>query len=508
MWPPSRTAAFGGTKIGEVAFKWNVVLVYTDYWPGSKMNDDPRLRDKWTRNALLAFSAIAVYHAAWISTGMLSPLALRWLLIACLALMAGVFGPPIRRIEAFREKPVLIVLAAGLALQFIEHLKDSVHSFSGSPAPLVHKLFIAGIAACAVLTLAATAGLASSGKTWFVAVVIVHFFLGIAYLHIWGPPAIDVFVAQQDASAALLSGHNPYAMTFPNIYGEGTTLYGPGLIANGRTVFGFFYPPLSLFLCLPSYLLTGDVRFSHLAATTLSGLLIGFSGRGLLSRLAAVLFLFSPDVFFVVQSSWTEPFLVLLLAIVLFQCKLNCSPWLTLGLLLASKQYVVLAVPLAAWFLIRERSLRAFSALLLRAGAVTLAITLPLALWNFGAFFWSVVWFQFLQPFRPDALSIPAWLVSLGFPQPPAWPAFVALVVAGVFLLKRLRPSTAGFAASLAVIFMVFFSLNRQAFLNYYFLVGACLCSAIAASDVKDGLDPGNLVGEETVAKKACESGA
>jgi asparagine N-glycosylation enzyme membrane subunit Stt3 len=133
---------------------------------------------------------------------------------------------------------------------------------------------------------------------------------------------------------------------------------------------------------------------------------------------------------------------------------------------------------------------------------------LPLALWNFGAFFWSVVWFQFLQPFRPDALSIPAWLVSLGFPQPPAWPAFVALVVAGVFLLKRLRPSTAGFAASLAVIFMVFFSLNRQAFLNYYFLVGACLCSAIAASDVKDGLDPGNLVGEETVAKKACESGA
>ena len=32
-------------------------------------------------------------------------------------------------------------------------------------------------------------------------------------------PHIDVFVFQRDASAALLSGQNPYSMTFPNIYG-------------------------------------------------------------------------------------------------------------------------------------------------------------------------------------------------------------------------------------------------------------------------------------------------
>lgn len=461
------------------------------------MNDDSRPRNQWTRNALLAFSAIAVYHSAWISSGTFSPLALRWLLIACLALLVGVFGPPVRRIEAFREKPVLVVLAGGLALQFIEHLKTSLHSLSGSSAPLLHKLFIAGIAACVMLTLAAIAGFAPFGRTWFVAIVVLHFLLGIAYLYIWGPPVIDVFVFQQDASATLLSGHNPYELTFPNIYGATTAWYGSGLVANGRALFGFPYPPLSLFLCLPSYLLTGDVRYSHLAATTLSGLLIGFSGRGRLSRLAAVLFLFSPDVFFVVHQSWTEPCVVLLLSLVLFECGLGRSPWLTLGLLVASKQYVVLAVPLAAWFLIRERSLRAFSALLLRAGAVTLAVTLPLALWNFGAFFRSVAVVQFLQPFRPDALSIPAWLVNLGLPQPPVWLAFVAVGVAGFFLLKKLRPSTASFAVSVAVLFMVFFSFNKQAFLNYYFLVGACLCSAIAASDVKDQSDPDNLPVEE-----------
>ncbi len=343
------------------------------------MNVNPRAQAKWTRNALLAFSAIALNHAVLIAEGLYSPLAMRWLLIAGLALMLAVFGPPIQRIEELREKPVLVLLAGGLALQFFELLRNALESFSGGSPRRVDILFIAGIAACALLTLAATAGLAPPGKTWFVAVVVAHFILGLAYLRIMGVPMIDVFVFQQHASAALLSGHNPYTSIFPNIYGEGTPYYGPGMTANGRVLFGFPYPPLGLFLCLPSYLLTGDVRYSHLAATTLSGLFIGFSGRGLLSKLAALLFLFSPTVFLVVQRSWTEPFVVLLLSIVLFQCRRGRSPLLTLGLLLASKQYFVLAGPLATWFLMKEPSLRRYSRLILRVGAAALIVTLPLA---------------------------------------------------------------------------------------------------------------------------------
>ena len=469
------------------------------------MSDNPRAQDKWTRNALLALSAVALYQALRTSKGTLSPLALCGLLIACMALMVGVFGPPIRRVEALRERAVLAVLVGGLALQFVELLEATLRYYFSTS--FLHVFFIAGIVACGLLTLAATTGLARSGNSWFVAVVVMHFFLGAAFLHIEDVPTIDVLVFQQDASAALVSGHNPYAMTFPNVFGEGTPLYSPALVANGRVLFGFPYPPLILFLCLPSYLLTGDVRYAHLAATTLSGLLIGFSGRGLLSKLAAVLFLFSPTVFYVVQQSWTEPFLVLLFSIVLFQSRLGRSPFLALGLLVASKQYVVLAVPLAAWFLIRERSWRAYSGLMLRVGAVSLAVTLPLALWNFKAFFRSVVMVQFLQPFRPDALSVPALVVRMGLPQPPIWPAFAAVGVAGFFLLKRLRPSTASFACCLVVMYMVFFTLNKQAFLNYYFLVGACLCGAIAAADLKCTLDPGGLLEEKQGAGKGQECG-
>ena len=93
---------------------------------------------------------------------------------------------------------------------------------------------------------------------------------------------------------------------------------------------------------------------------------------------------------------------------------------------------------------------------------------------------------QILQPFRLDALSFPAFFVRLGLPKLPLWLPFAAVFAAEYFLLKRLRPSRSGFAAALAVVHMVFFSLNKQAFLNYYFLVAACLIVAIAAADGED----------------------
>src|ERR1017187_7913870 len=91
------------------------------------MRDSPRVQDKWTRNTLLALSAVALYQALRTSKGTLSPLAVCGLLIACLALMWGVFGSPIPRVEALREKALLVVLAGGLALQFVE-LRSEEHT--------------------------------------------------------------------------------------------------------------------------------------------------------------------------------------------------------------------------------------------------------------------------------------------------------------------------------------------------------------------------------------------
>ena len=51
-------------------------------------------------------------------------------------------------------------------------------------------------------------------------------------------------------------------------------------------------------------------------------------------------------------------------------------------------------------------------------------------------------------------------------------------------LAMWLLPKNAGgFAGAVAVVYFTFFALNRQAFCNYYFLVIAAMCCAIATLD-------------------------
>src|SRR5262249_48163261 len=117
--------------------------------------------------------------------------------------------------------------------------------------------------------------------------------------------------------------------------------------------------------------------------------------------------------FFVLEQGWTEPFGVALLALVVLAATRR-SRWLplALGLLLAWKQYTVLFLPLAALLLPRPFRWRAYLRLVLPAIGVAAAITLPFFLWDPAAFWKSVVHTQFVQPFRHEALSIPAWWVA------------------------------------------------------------------------------------------------
>jgi hypothetical protein len=90
-----------------------------------------------------------------------------------------------------------------------------------------------------------------------------------------------------------------------------------------------------------------------------------------------------------------------------------------------------------------------------------------------------VVLFQIRQPFRPDALSWTAALVSAGGPLLPSWPAFL-LSGAVLFLSLRRTVSTAQavIAGATAWTFLVLFS--KQAFCNYYWLSVGLLCGAAA----------------------------
>jgi hypothetical protein len=199
----------------------------------------------------------------------------------------------------------------------------------------------------------------------------------------------------------------------------------------------------------------------------------------------AVLFLFAPRSFFVLGRGWTEPFVVLFLAATIF-CACRCRRLLpvALGLLFASKQYLVLAAPLV-WLLIDGPSRgRVYLALMLKAGGVAALVTLPFAAWDWPAFWHSLVTVQKVAPFREDALSYLVWIYHQTGIQLSVMPAFAAAGITLVLALWRAGRSPAGFAAGLALVYLVFISLNKQAFANYYYFALGALYASVAVSQL------------------------
>lgn len=303
-------------------------------------------------------------------------------------------------------------------------------------------------------------------------------------------PGIDVFMFQSDAAWAITHKLNPYSFKYPSVYPPGTPFYGPGVVdARGYLTVGFPYPPLSLLLTLPGYWLGGDVRFSHLLAMALSAGLIAAARPGRLSALAATLLLLTPRVIYILDLSFTEPFLVLMFSLVMYcACRWPKAMPYAFGLYLSSKQYAILAVPLLPLLIQGPHHWRMFTHVLFKALLVAAIINVPFFLWDAPAFFRSIVVFQLLQSFRWDALS---YLVlirkNIANIYIPLWISLAPLVVMIPVSVRRAASSPAGFAAAVALVHMLFFSFNKQAFGNYYYFVIAAACWSIAVAKWPEG---------------------
>jgi hypothetical protein len=321
-------------------------------------------------------------------------------------------------------------------------------------------------------------------------VLLVHVAVGIWFIRFAAPaPEIDVHVFQQDAAKALLGGRNPYAMTFEDMYrtadpGE-RPVYGEGLVRDGKLTFGFPYPPLSLYLAALGYTPAGDHRYAQLLAMTAAGALIASMRPGAAwAALAATLFLFAPRAFFVLGRGWTEPFVVLFMTATVFCAARGYRRLLpvALGLLLASKQYLLFVVPLVPLLTGGLLRWRDWVPLLAKAAGVTLLVTAPLALRDPEAFWHSLVTVQKVAPFREDALSYLVWFHQHTGTKLAVAAAFAAALVAIALALWRADRSPAGFAGAVALTYVIFIALNKQAFANYYYFVIGTLWCAVGAS--------------------------
>jgi len=469
----------------------------------------------WSGVAALASAAVALGYAnqtygdrplprivavlgerwPWVPT-LLGDRPFPWLTVAIVACVTAFVLPQIPTVERLREYPAALILAGGIAFQLVQLWLTPPRLYLVLRDPDDYETFARGLAVgLVVVALVTVVGMGRATRLRFVAMpvlLLTHFLLGAWLIGHAVQRQNDVFIFQQDGVAALLRGENPYALTFPDLYtGTDLPFYGPGLSTNGRTTFGFPYPPLSLFLALPGQMFGGDFRYGQLIATTLAGAFLTYARPGRLGFGAAALLLFTPRVFHILDQGWTEPYVVLLLATTIFCARRapRAIPF-ALGLFLSSKQYLLFALPLTPLLLPAPLRWRELWSLWWRAGLTALAVSLPLILWNPAAFVTSVVVLQFLQPLRLDALSYPAMIARNNGPRLPTWIAFAALLPALGLTLRRRAGSPTDFAAAVALVALVFFAFNKQAFNNYYFFVLGALSCAIAAAPSRDTRPP------------------
>ena len=354
---------------------------------------------------------------------------------------------------------------------------------------LIALAILLGVAALAFAQREESGGLISwpsSRYRWLLpALLALHGFIAYQVIRA-GPPWIDCFTWQRDASATLLQGRDPYGTSHVNIYNaeQSRRFYAPGMVVNGRVPFGMQYPPVTFLSVLPGYLL-GDVRYGYVAAIFLSTIFVFALFPDTRGVTLAALILLAPITYYVERECWTESLVWMLLCATVYAA-IKRPRWLplALGLFLASKQYNFLALPFIG-YLVRPFSWKAYWRLLVLSLGIALATFLPFALWNFHALWHDLIVFHYHQPIRQDALSF-----AIPFPLYAKIGPLLLLAFI-VWMARRGTQKPAMFAAAYGMAVMLFFSASKQGFLNYYFLISlAFWLTATSLSPAKSAQVP------------------
>jgi hypothetical protein len=435
--------------------------------------------------APLALAAILLGYAVQINDGFYTPAALACVIAAIVAVAASL------SLDWTRDaRLVPALLLAGIASNLLLLATSHVGLYLPQPRPADHPFLIGLFIAAAILVVQIARDRRRAWRVWFPLLLVTVAAMGVWMIKASPRPHIDVITVHQVAISALRAGQNPYATSFPNIYRDAEN-YAPELVQGNQVLFGLPYPPLSLLMAVPGKIWFGDMRYAELISLILGAGFIGFASRTIVAPLAAALLLLTPRSLFVLEQGWTEPFAICWLGATVFTALRapRLLPWM-LALLVSVKQHLVLAVPFALLLLPRPFGWRAAVRLLLPSLLVPIALALPFVIWNPTAFFRSVVWVQLVEPFRPESLSVLRVLLDQGVPldRDHALVAVLPLLALALSLAtawRRAPRTAAGFATGLGFALLLVTVTSKKAFCNYYFLVIATFCAAIAAGSAE-----------------------
>lgn len=357
-----------------------------------------------------------------------------------------------------------------------------VPSFSYIPAPAKSNLLIS-VGFCAALAALAVASPWRRGPDVALLLSAACYTATTAVLIRLDPaPRIDVWYTLQGAADGLAHLDNLYTQI----------LVGP----PGRME-AFTYLPWTAVMLAPGRWFGGDVRWALAVVTlcTAAGF-VALADRGRrprgaagfptggdedqrAARVAACLLLLLPGTLTQVEQAWTEPLLLGCLTAAVLAVSRGSDRWavLALAVALASKQHIVLLLPVfAAWPRFGPRRTAA------AAGTAGLLVfpwyfADPEAMWHDTV--------QLLAGFHPIRFADTAYLALMNEfgVEPPFWltgaVVLTALAVAAV-LVHRRDPGMDVVLRWCALVLFVASFVNKQAFYNQYWLVGGLVLASWA----------------------------
>jgi hypothetical protein len=286
---------------------------------------------------------------------------------------------------------------------------------------------------------------------------------GIAMILAAPRPHIDVWFLLQDSTRGLAEGRNMYHQTWP----ESTGLYAV-----------YPYLPITSVLLAPFRLLLGDVRYGLLLAGLLASAATRRRAGPAVPALLPLLLVLAPKATFALQQSWTEPLLVAALAGMVLAVQTGRTGWAVtaFGLALATKQHMVLLVPLAIWWPAFGPRRTAMAAGLAGVLVAPWVVADPVAFWHDAGYA------NLALEVQTRSLGLPSLLVRHGVTTP-FLVTLLALVAAYAVVYRcRLVRDGSGFALAGALVLWTLDLTNKQAFFNHYTLPLALIVLAIAAA--------------------------
>jgi hypothetical protein len=446
---------------------------------------------------LLLLAAAGISYILEDTNGTYTPVAVVAVVVCWLLALLALFARDLRAKQASAHWLTTAVLIWGLlqcGFLFFRRQDSDGRMFAAKG----QLLFQVGIGLAALATLAVWLLRDQKPRLQSVALycgIGLHFALALGVLRMAKAPHIDVWTVEMDAAKALVSGVNPFTITFPDPYHGTSNFFPAGVSVDGRLQFGFVYPPLTLLLCLPGYLF-GDTRFSTLAAMTLSAILIARARPGTLASLSALVLLFMPRTFYVLHRAWTDPTIVLATAAVVYLAiRAPKYMYIAAGLYCCLKQHMFIGAPALILLLPQPWSLRQVAVFYAKVGAVGLLVTLPLALWDFPAFVNSVL--NIREVFRTDSLGVLALLANTGVAHLSKWTGIGVAAVVGALCVWRAPRTPAGFALAAGLTHFSLYLFSTHAFCNEYYNVFGSLCIVLGLGNGEPVLAAGHPRADE-----------